>query len=91
MNIVRMNSKYKIIGIYKIFYIKSLDKYIMVNLNILNKNYYRPYDYQFYISNEMRIKDSQIHMHSVCAFERFKFLEYQPVVQGKIKINGGNC
>jgi len=85
-----MNSKYKIIGIYKIFCIKLLGKKIHIKVlkNILNKIQYRMYDYQFYISNEMRMRDSPIHMPSICTFERFKFLgDYKPI-NGKLKING---
>lgn len=45
---------------------------------------YRIYDYQMYISNEIRNKRDYTHP-AIHAFERWKFVEYQPV-QGRIKI-----
>lgn len=45
---------------------------------------YRIYDYQMYVSNEIR--NSALHtLPSIHAFERWKFVEYQPV-QGRIEI-----
>lgn len=45
---------------------------------------YRIYDYQMYISNEIRNVDNYA-LPAVHAFERWKFVEYQPV-QGRVKI-----
>lgn len=45
---------------------------------------YRIYDYQMYLSNEIRNADNPS-LPSIHAFERFKFVEYQPV-QGRINI-----
>lgn len=45
---------------------------------------YRIYDYQMYISNEIR-NVSNYALPAIHAFERWKFKEYQPV-QGRIKI-----
>ena len=45
---------------------------------------YRIYDYQMYISNEIRNADNPS-LPNIHAFERWKFVEYQPV-QGRIEI-----
>lgn len=45
---------------------------------------YRIYDYQMYISNEIRNADNSA-LPNIHAFERWKFVEYQPV-QGRINI-----
>ena len=45
---------------------------------------YRIYDYQMYISNEIRNADNPA-LPNIDAFERWKFVEYQPV-QGRINI-----
>lgn len=45
---------------------------------------YRIYDYQMYVSNEIRNMANPA-LPAVHAFERFKFVEYQPV-QGRIQI-----
>lgn len=45
---------------------------------------YRIYDYQMYLSNEIRNADNPA-LPSLHAFERWKFVEYTPV-QGRIKI-----
>ena len=45
---------------------------------------YRIYDYQMYISNEIRNADNPA-LPNIHAFERWKFYEYQPV-QGRIEI-----
>ena len=45
---------------------------------------YRIYDYQMYISNEIRNYQNPA-LPAIHAFERWKFVEYQPV-QGRIKI-----
>ena len=58
----------------------------MVILNPRNTDriMYRIYDYQMYVSNEIRNAQNPT-LPSVHAFERWKFYEYQPV-QGRIKI-----
>lgn len=45
---------------------------------------YRIYDYQMYISNEIRNADNPA-LPNIHAFERWKFVEYQPV-QGRVNI-----
>ena len=45
---------------------------------------YRIYDYQMYVSNEIR-NASNPALPALHAFERFKMMEYQPV-QGRIQI-----
>ena len=45
---------------------------------------YRIYDYQMYVSNEIRNVDNYA-LPAIHAFERWKFVEYQPV-QGRVKI-----
>lgn len=45
---------------------------------------YKVIDYQMYLSNEIR-DTKQYQLPSMTAFERWKFLEYQPV-QGRVKI-----
>ena len=45
---------------------------------------YRIYDYQMYISNEIRNFDNPA-LPAIHAFERWKFVEYQPI-QGRLKI-----
>ena len=45
---------------------------------------YRIYDYQMYVSNEIRNMQNYA-LPAIHAFERWKFVEYQPV-QGRIKI-----
>lgn len=45
---------------------------------------YRIYDYQMYISNEIRNMNNYA-LPAIHAFERWKFVEYQPV-QGRVKI-----
>ena len=45
---------------------------------------YRIYDYQMYLGNEIRNSQNQ-NLPNLCAFERWKFKEYQPV-QGRVKI-----
>lgn len=45
---------------------------------------YRIYDYQMYVSNEIRNK-SNYALPAIHAFERWKFVQYQPV-QGRVKI-----
>lgn len=49
-----------------------------------NRIIYIIYDYQMYISNEIR-QNSNPALPNICAFERFKFSSYQPV-QGRIDI-----
>ena len=45
---------------------------------------YRIYDYQMYVSNEIRNANNPA-LPAIHAFERFKVEEYQPV-QGRLKI-----
>lgn len=45
---------------------------------------YKVYDYQMYVSNEIR-NSSNPALPAVHAFERWKFVEYQPI-QGRVKI-----
>lgn len=49
-----------------------------------NRIVYVIYDYQMYISNEIR-QHSNPALPNICAFERYKFSSYQPV-QGRIRI-----
>lgn len=49
-----------------------------------NRIVYRIYDYQMYVSNEIRNMANPA-LPAIHAFERWKFVEYQPV-QGRIKI-----
>jgi len=49
-----------------------------------NRIIYIIYDYQMYISNEIR-QNSNPALPNICAFERWKFSSYQPV-QGRIDI-----
>lgn len=62
----------------------SNDLTIILNPNNTDRIIYRVYDYQFYVSNEIRNADNVV-LPGIHAFERFKFLEYQPV-QGKFRI-----
>ena len=59
---------------------------LMVILNPHNSEriIYRIYDYQLYVSNEIR-NASNPALPAIHAFERWKFIEYQPV-QGRIQI-----
>lgn len=57
---------------------------IILNPRNTERIIYRIYDYQFYVSNE--IKNAELYtLPSIHAFERWKFVEYQPV-QGRVKI-----
>lgn len=49
-----------------------------------NRIVYVIYDYQMYISNEIR-QNANPALPNICAFERYKFSDYQPV-QGRIDI-----
>lgn len=49
-----------------------------------NRIIYRLYDYQMYISNEIRDAENP-QLPAITAFQRYKFFEYQPV-QGRIMI-----
>lgn len=49
-----------------------------------NRVLYKLFDYQFYISNEIRT-NSNYQLPAVTAFERFKVIQYQPV-QGRLRI-----
>lgn len=75
----------------KVWQFVSTDKLIgndnlIVILNPRNTEriIYRIYDYQFYVSNEIRNAELYT-LPSIHAFEKWKFVEYQPV-QGRIKI-----
>ncbi len=61
-------------------------KQLMIILNPRNSEriIYRIYDYQMYVSNEIR-NISNPALPAISAFERWKFVEYQPV-QGRIDI-----
>lgn len=57
---------------------------IVLNPRNTDRVIYRIYDYQLYVSNEIR--NSQLYtLPSIHAYERWKFVEYQPV-QGRVKI-----
>lgn len=62
----------------------SNDLAVILNPNNSQRIIYRVYNYQFYVSNEIRNAD-QVTLPGVHAFERFKFYEYQPV-QGRFRI-----
>jgi len=62
----------------------SNDLTVILNPNNSERIIYRVYDYQFYISNEIRNAENYT-LPGIHAFERFKFMEYQPV-QGKFRI-----
>ena len=49
-----------------------------------NRVMYKLFDYQFYVSNEIRTT-SNYQLPAVTAFERFKMIQYQPV-QGRLRI-----
>ena len=49
-----------------------------------NRIVYRLYDYQMYISNEIRDAENP-QLPALTAFQRYKFFEYQPV-QGRLRI-----
>ena len=49
-----------------------------------NRIVYRLYDYQMYISNEIRDAENP-QLQALTAFQRYKFFEYQPV-QGRLRI-----
>lgn len=57
---------------------------VILNPRNTERIVYRIYDYQFYVSNEIRNVELYT-LPSIHAFERWKFVEYQPV-QGRIKI-----
>lgn len=57
---------------------------IILNPRNTDRFIYRIYDYQMYVSNEIR-NNALYTLPAVHAFERFKFCEYQPV-QGRINI-----
>lgn len=85
VNIKIISSQYKIMGIFRKLYVNFLKSYI--HLPKYSKKTemikYRVYDYQFYISNEMRDSiERQRNLPAICAFERFKFNEYGPIKDG---------
>jgi hypothetical protein len=49
-----------------------------------NRVMYKLFDYQFYVSNEIRAVDN-VYLPAVTAFERYKIIQYQPV-QGRLTI-----
>lgn len=57
---------------------------IILNPRNTDRIIYRIYDYQMYVSNEIR-NTTNYALPAIHAFERFKFVEYQPV-QGRVKI-----
>lgn len=57
---------------------------IILNPRNTDRILYRIYDYQMYVSNEIR-NPVQYTLPAIHAYERWKFVEYQPV-QGRIKI-----
>lgn len=57
---------------------------VILNPRNTDRIMYRIYDYQMYVSNEIR-NASNPTLPAVHAFERWKFFEYQPV-QGRVKI-----
>lgn len=65
--------------------LRKTDQFILVLCpNHTNRIMYRIYDYQMYLSNEIRNADNPT-LPSLHAFERWKFVEYTPV-QGRITI-----
>lgn len=65
--------------------LRHTSEFIMVLCpNHSDRIMYRIYDYQMYLSNEIRNADNPS-LPSLHAFERWKFVEYTPV-QGRIKI-----
>lgn len=57
---------------------------VILNPHNTERIIYRIYDYQFYVSNEIR--DPELYtLPSIYAYERWKFVEFQPV-QGRLKI-----
>lgn len=57
---------------------------IILNPRNTERIIYRIYDYQFYVSNEIRNVELYT-LPAIHAFERWKFVEFQPV-QGRVKI-----
>ena len=57
---------------------------ILLNPKNTNRIVYRLYDYQMYISNEIRDAENPS-LPALTAFQRYKFFEYQPV-QGRILV-----
>ena len=49
-----------------------------------NRVMYKLFDYQFYVSNEIRAAEN-VYLPAVTAFERYKMIQYQPV-QGRLRI-----
>lgn len=63
----------------------GLDEFIVIlRPRNTNRIIYRIYDYQFFVSNEIRNVKFYT-LPAVSAYERFKFMSYQPV-QGRMKI-----
>jgi hypothetical protein len=57
---------------------------VILNPRNTERIIYRIYDYQTYVSNEIRNAELYT-LPAIHAFERWKFVEYQPV-QGRIQI-----
>lgn len=73
---------YQFIGSDKL---RGTDEFLIIlNPNGTERIMYRIYDYQLYISNEIRNADNPA-LPAIHSFERWKFVEYTPV-QGRIKI-----
>ncbi|MDD3121952.1 MAG: hypothetical protein PHC62_00385 [Candidatus Izemoplasmatales bacterium] len=73
---------YQFIGSDKL---RGTDEFIVVlNPRGTERIMYRIYDYQLYISNEIRNADNPA-LPAIHSFERWKFVEYTPV-QGRVKI-----
>ena len=73
---------YNFIGADKLRFTNEL--WVLLNPRNTDRLCYRLYDYQLYISNEIR-NSSNPALPAIHAFERFKMVEYQPVF-GKIEI-----
>ena len=57
---------------------------IQINPKNSDRIIYRIYDYQLYVSNEIRGIANPA-LPNILAFERYKFVAYQPV-QGRVKV-----
>lgn len=82
--IVNVNDKrvYNFVGSDKMRNSKEL--IILINPRNSERIIYRIYDYQLYVSNEIRNIVNPA-LPNIMAFERYKFVSYQPV-QGRVKV-----
>lgn len=82
--IVNVNDKrvYNFVGSDKMRDSKEL--IILINPRNSDRIVYRIYDYQIYVSNEIRNITNPA-LPNIYAFERYKFVAYQPV-QGRVKV-----